>query len=253
MGFDELGDRRLEAVGDGGTVEPAPASIPVSPANDPTSVSPTSSGRTEVIGVSMALAGPTSRRDAEVIGVPRGSGPMSRGDATEVIGVPRDSGPMSRGDATEVMASGTHRPDSDGPPYARLDPDGLTPSLTTDDPTATVCTDEPKSLTCDGGTDEFLRNRAPTWVEGIELGVDGLEASHGNDTEVADEMFPLNDEDPDLPPGNAFVSSSSSSSGSRTSDDESDDENTLGEVEQPKKAKKAKKKARAKVCPDPPG
>ncbi|KFK22912.1 hypothetical protein AALP_AAs40207U000100, partial [Arabis alpina] len=65
--------------------------------------------------------------------------------------------------------------------------------------------------------------------------------------------FPLNDEDPDLPPGKAFASSSSSSSGSRSSDDESDDENTLDEVGQPKKAKKAKKKVRAKVCPDPPG
>ncbi|KFK41867.1 hypothetical protein AALP_AA2G181300 [Arabis alpina] len=205
MGFDELGDRRLEAVGDGGTVKPAPASILFSPADDPTSVSLSSSGRTEVIGIPMALSGPTSRKDAEVIGVPRGSGPMSRGDATEVIGVPRDSGPMSRGDATEVMASGTHRP------------------------TQTV--------------------------HRIGVGVNGSEAFHGNDTEVADEIFPLNDEDPDLPSGKAFTSSSSSSSGSQASNDESDDKNTFDEVEQPKKTKKVKNKVRAKeivlVAPTP--
>ncbi|KFK31535.1 hypothetical protein AALP_AA6G125000 [Arabis alpina] len=59
--------------------------------------------------------------------------------------------------------------------------------------------------------------------------------------------------DPDLPSGKAFASSSSSSSGSEASNDESDDENTFDEVEQPNKTKKAKKKARAKVCPDPPG
>ncbi|KFK40784.1 hypothetical protein AALP_AA2G040500 [Arabis alpina] len=172
----------------------------------------------------MALSGPTSRKDAEVIGVPRGSGPMSRGDATEVIGVPRDSGPISRGDATEVMASGTRRPDSDGPPYARLDPDGLV----------------------------FASHRRPKRNR-IGVGVNGSEAFHGNDTEVADEMFPLNDEDPDLPSGKAFASSSSSSSGSQASKDESDDENTFDEVERPKKTKKVKNKARAKVCPDPPG
>ncbi|KFK24193.1 hypothetical protein AALP_AAs53620U000200 [Arabis alpina] len=101
--------------------------------------------------------------------------------------------------------------------------------------------------------DAFPRNRSPMWIEGIGTGVDGLEAFHGNDTEVADETFPLNDEDPNLPSGKAFASSSSSSSGSQSSNDESDDENSFNEVERPKKTKRAKKTARAKVCPDPPG
>ncbi|KFK22586.1 hypothetical protein AALP_AAs49101U000200 [Arabis alpina] len=65
-----------------------------------------------------------------------------------------------------------------------------------------------------------------------------------------DGTIPLNIQDPELPSGDAFASSSSSSSGSRAS---SDDEDTFIEVEQTKKAKKAKKKAMAKVCPDPPG
>ncbi|KFK29454.1 hypothetical protein AALP_AA7G136500 [Arabis alpina] len=66
-------------------------------------------------------------------------------------------------------------------------------------------------------TDVFPGNRAPTWIEGIGVGVDGLETFH------------------------------------EASNDKSDDENTFDEVEHPKKTKKAKKKARAKVCPDPPG
>ncbi|KFK23300.1 hypothetical protein AALP_AAs69785U000100 [Arabis alpina] len=53
-------------------------------------------------------------------------------------------------------------------------------------------------------------------------------------------MISLNDEDHELPSGNAFASSSSSSSGSRASSDE----DTVDEVQQTKKAKKAKKKAR---------
>ncbi|KFK22795.1 hypothetical protein AALP_AAs54771U000100 [Arabis alpina] len=54
----------------------------------------------------------------------------------------------------------------------------------------------------------------------------------------------LNDEDPELPFGIAFASSSSSLSGSRASSDESDDEDMFVEVEQTKKAKKVKKKAK---------
>ncbi|KFK41088.1 hypothetical protein AALP_AA2G084200 [Arabis alpina] len=56
-----------------------------------------------------------------------------------------------------------------------------------------------------------------------------------------DGMIPLNDEDLELSPGRADASYSSSS---RASSAESDDEDTLVEVEQPRKDKKAKKKAR---------
>ncbi|KFK24350.1 hypothetical protein AALP_AAs59243U000100 [Arabis alpina] len=65
--------------------------------------------------------------------------------------------------------------------------------------------------------------------------------------------IPLNDEDPDLPPGCADVSPCYSSSDSQASSDESDDENVYVEVEQTRRAKKVKKKAKVKVCPDPPG
>ncbi|KFK26030.1 hypothetical protein AALP_AA8G194500 [Arabis alpina] len=87
----------------------------------------------------------------------------------------------------------------------------------------------------------------------IGIDADGSGVQHADVTETVGGTIPLNDEDPDLPSGHAFVSSSSSSSGSRASNDESDDENTFVEVEQPKKAKKAKKKAGAKVHLDPPG
>ncbi|KFK39602.1 hypothetical protein AALP_AA3G265400 [Arabis alpina] len=61
-----------------------------------------------------------------------------------------------------------------------------------------------------------------------------------------DGMIPLNDEDPELAPGRADVSYSSSS---RASCAESDDEDTFVEVKQTRKAKKAKKKARARINP----
>ncbi|KFK27252.1 hypothetical protein AALP_AA8G357600 [Arabis alpina] len=51
-----------------------------------------------------------------------------------------------------------------------------------------------------------------------------------------DGMIPLNDEDPELPFGNAFASSSSSSLDSRASSVERDDEDIVDEVEQTKKA-----------------
>ncbi|KFK40202.1 hypothetical protein AALP_AA3G343300 [Arabis alpina] len=63
-------------------------------------------------------------------------------------------------------------------------------------------------------------------------------------------LIPLNDEDPNIPPGRADVSPCSSSSDSQAS---SDDEDTLDEVQQTKKAKKAKKKAKVKVRPNPHG
>ncbi|KFK22607.1 hypothetical protein AALP_AAs50814U000200 [Arabis alpina] len=68
-----------------------------------------------------------------------------------------------------------------------------------------------------------------------------------------DGMIPLNDEDPELPPGRADASYSSSSFDSRASSAESDDEDTLDEVQQTKKIKKAKKKAKVKIRPNPPG
>ncbi|KFK25739.1 hypothetical protein AALP_AA8G153300 [Arabis alpina] len=64
--------------------------------------------------------------------------------------------------------------------------------------------------------------------------------------------IPLNDEDPDLPPGRADVSPCSSSSDLQASSDESDDENVSVEVEQTRRAKKVKKKAKAKNRADAP-
>ncbi|KFK22232.1 hypothetical protein AALP_AAs42893U000200 [Arabis alpina] len=61
--------------------------------------------------------------------------------------------------------------------------------------------------------------------------------------------IPLNDKDPELPPGRADASYSSSSFDSQVSSDKSDDEGMFIEVEQTRKAKKAKVKAR----PDPSG
>ncbi|KFK26663.1 hypothetical protein AALP_AA8G277100 [Arabis alpina] len=86
----------------------------------------------------------------------------------------------------------------------------------------------------------------------IGIDADGLGVQHADIIETVGGTILLNDEDLDLPSGNAFVSSSSFSSSSRASNDESDDENTFVEVEQPKRAKKVKKKARAKVHPDRP-
>ncbi|KFK39679.1 hypothetical protein AALP_AA3G275200 [Arabis alpina] len=86
----------------------------------------------------------------------------------------------------------------------------------------------------------------------IGIDADGLGVQHADIIETVGGTILLNDEDLDLPSGNSFVSSSSSSSGSQASNDESDDENTFVEVEQPKRAKKVKKKASAKVHPDPP-
>ncbi|KFK27251.1 hypothetical protein AALP_AA8G357600 [Arabis alpina] len=62
-----------------------------------------------------------------------------------------------------------------------------------------------------------------------------------------DGMIPLNDEDPELPFGNAFASSSSSSLDSRASSVERDDEDIVDEVEQTKKAASTQ---RVKVRPD---
>ncbi|KFK39827.1 hypothetical protein AALP_AA3G293400 [Arabis alpina] len=92
----------------------------------------------------------------------------------------------------------------------------------------------------------------------------------GEGTFVVGVTIPLNDEDPDLPSGNAFVSSSSSSSGSSVFSDGDDDEDMSVEVERTKKFKKIRKKAKSKVertkkfkkirkkakskvSPDPPG
>ncbi|KFK43730.1 hypothetical protein AALP_AA1G165000 [Arabis alpina] len=71
-----------------------------------------------------------------------------------------------------------------------------------------------------------------------------------NGPSFVDGMIPLNDEDPELPPGRADGSYSSSL---WAFSDESDDEDTLVEVEQTRKAKKAKMKTRVRVRPDPPG
>ncbi|KFK40996.1 hypothetical protein AALP_AA2G071900 [Arabis alpina] len=199
-------------VGGDGANELAPTVIPVSSTDDPTMVTPSSTGRTELVGVPMT-----------------------------------SSGPMSRGDDAEVMASGTRCPEF-VPTYAHLDLDGSTSSFLTDDPTTPVCTDELKTLVDDIGTDVFDRERAPTWTEGDGADVDGLETRRDIDTEVADGMFPLNDEDPGLP----LAPLSSSSSSSRASSAESDDEDTLDEVQQTRKTKKAKKKVKVKVQPNPP-
>ncbi|KFK39877.1 hypothetical protein AALP_AA3G300100 [Arabis alpina] len=87
---------------------------------------------------------------------------------------------------------------------------------------------------------------------------DDLEpAEDPDDPEAAgsllDDSLFVDDESPNLPPGDAFGSSSSCSSDSRVYSDEDEDEDVSVEVERMKKAKKVKKKATAKVCPDPPG
>ncbi|KFK28825.1 hypothetical protein AALP_AA7G054000 [Arabis alpina] len=85
----------------------------------------------------------------------------------------------------------------------------------------------------------------PTWTRVEDIGVNGVIGIGG--------AIPFNDEDPNLPFGRAEASSSSSSSDSGASSEESDEEDSLIEVEQTKRAKKIKKKAKAKVHPDPPG
>ncbi|KFK32343.1 hypothetical protein AALP_AA6G229400 [Arabis alpina] len=87
----------------------------------------------------------------------------------------------------------------------------------TEDPTPPVRTEEPKTLVDDAsradvsnnegdptwiedvGTDVFDREGSLTWTEGVGTDVDGLGTRRDSDTEVADGMFPLNDEDPGLP------------------------------------------------------
>ncbi|KFK22824.1 hypothetical protein AALP_AAs64964U000100 [Arabis alpina] len=158
----------------------------------------------------------------------------------EVLDLPPDRTDESWSSAAGASDPRTTCPSSD--PKTRPDLEAPIPSSHVDDPTwirvGVIGADEADGVSMGG-------------VIGVDVDDSGIH--HTDVTETACGAIPLNDEDPDLPPGNAFVSSSSSSSGSRASDDESDDENTLDEVEQPKKAKKAKKKARAKVCPDPPG
>ncbi|KFK32265.1 hypothetical protein AALP_AA6G219900 [Arabis alpina] len=65
---------------------------------------------------------------------------------------------------------------------------------------------------------------------------------------TVDDLIPLNDEDPELPPGRADASPSSSLFDSRAF--EGDDEDLVDEVEQTKKAASTQK---VKVCPDSPG
>ncbi|KFK29535.1 hypothetical protein AALP_AA7G146800 [Arabis alpina] len=142
------------------------------------------------------------------------------------------SGPKSRGDDAKATSSATCCPKFD-PTYARLDLDGPTSLLLANETdeavtsgTEVTSADVTTKLT---GTDDPVRGVAPTG------------------------MIPLNNEDPELPYGNVFPSSSSSSSGLRASSDESDDEDMFVEVEQTRKAKKVKKKAKVKVRPDPLG
>ncbi|KFK29534.1 hypothetical protein AALP_AA7G146800 [Arabis alpina] len=136
------------------------------------------------------------------------------------------SGPKSRGDDAKATSSATCCPKFD-PTYARLDLDGPTSLLLANETdeavtsgTEVTSADVTTKLT---GTDDPVRGVAPTG------------------------MIPLNNEDPELPYGNVFPSSSSSSSGLRASSDESDDEDMFVEVEQTRKAKKVKKKAKVKA------
>ncbi|KFK21872.1 hypothetical protein AALP_AAs73343U000100 [Arabis alpina] len=81
----------------------------------------------------------------------------------------------------------------------------------------------------------------------LSLGVRGEDALRIGGT------IPLNDKDPELPPGRADASYSSSSFDSQVSSDKSDDEGMFIEVEQTRKAKKVKKKAKVNSRPDPSG
>ncbi|KFK45093.1 hypothetical protein AALP_AA1G342800 [Arabis alpina] len=109
------------------------------------------------------------------------------------------------------------------------------------------------------GTDSIGEfNFDPRGTDGIELGVIG----DRNDAEVAaaedptgnstDDSKAFNADDPkttsvsDIEPTSRLTSSEDPSVAS-------DDEDLLDEVQQTEKAKKAKKKAKEKVCPDPPG
>ncbi|KFK36288.1 hypothetical protein AALP_AA4G103000 [Arabis alpina] len=77
--------------------------------------------------------------------------------------------------------------------------------------------------------------------------VDGSGTRHADNTEVVDDMIPVNDEDPKLPFGHATTSSSSSLSGSRASSVESDDEDMLDEVQQRKKAAPKQRRRRPTI------
>ncbi|KFK23884.1 hypothetical protein AALP_AAs70313U000100 [Arabis alpina] len=108
----------------------------------------------------------------------------------------------------------------------------------------------PKDPVALGCSYEALHPTPLDEAEGINVVVNGS-GFHGADgTGVVDGMIPLNDEDPDLPSGNAFASSSSS--GSSVFSDEDGDEGISVEVERTKKAKKVRKKTKSKVSPDPP-
>ncbi|KFK28886.1 hypothetical protein AALP_AA7G060400 [Arabis alpina] len=166
---------------------------------------------------------------------------------------------MSRGDDAEATSPGIRRPEFN-PTHTRLDLDGPTSSLLANETdeavtsgTEVTSADVTTKLT---GTDDPVRGAD---VEGDLMSPIHLSDHIGDPSTMIQRgvaptgMIPLNDEDPELPSGNVFPSSSFSSYGLRASSDESDDEDTFVEVEQKRKAKKVKKKAKAKARPDPPG
>ncbi|KFK45132.1 hypothetical protein AALP_AA1G347900 [Arabis alpina] len=117
-------------------------------------------------------------------------------------------------------------------PTSLFQADDSAPLLCADDPTPPLSTDDP-----DEPNDP--RDLASLGIPSSVVGIDSVSFA--------------DPEDPELPPGRADVSPSSSLFDSRASSVESDDEDTLDEVQQMKKAMKAKKKTKLKVCPNPPG
>ncbi|KFK32068.1 hypothetical protein AALP_AA6G195400 [Arabis alpina] len=102
----------------------------------------------------------------------------------------------------------------------------------TEDPTLLVHTEDPRTLVGDGPRSSLRSTEDP-------------DDPRAEGRLFVDSLF-VDDESPNLPPGNVYASSSSWSSDSRVSSDE----DPLDEVQQ---TKKARKKAKVKVCLNLPG
>ncbi|KFK24332.1 hypothetical protein AALP_AAs60350U000100 [Arabis alpina] len=140
-------------------------------------------------------------------------------------------------------------------------PDGVDPRSLTDDedPRSLPDDDDPRTMSLGPGRADDADVVGTYRVEAEVLVGPGIrpvadvEIVETHRSLVTDGPSFADDTDPNLPFGRADVSSFSSSSDSSAFSDEDDDEGMSVEVERTKKVKKVKKKAKPRVCPDPPG
>ncbi|KFK22410.1 hypothetical protein AALP_AAs60122U000100 [Arabis alpina] len=225
---------------------------------------PTSSGYTD--GSTLLFA-----RVDEPTSLPnRGEEPMS----SSHIGMPTSSSrsddaedPMSKAnDAEDPMSKADDDEDPMSKAHNAEDPTSMTDD--TEEPRSkaddvedfrgnAVHTDTPSNevvsttMTIDEEDPTTLTRRAENLRSSLRFPEDPVNV-RAEGRVFVDSLF-VDDESPNLAPGDAFTSSSSCSSDSGVSSDEDDDEDTFIEAERTKKAKKVKKKAKVKARPDPPG